>query len=57
MWVLCLLVTSFCVWLVENTWHNVYITVGLSAFMAFTSGIFCAADARRQQEGNGNEEE
>jgi hypothetical protein len=55
--VLCALATFVCCFIVENTFHNNTITIGLGCAMGLTSGFLCAVDARRQQEGNGKDEE
>ena len=55
MWVLCALVTFVCTYIVEQTFHNNYLTIGLGAVMGISSGFLCAADARRQQEWNDQE--
>jgi hypothetical protein len=53
MFALCAVVTLFCCAAVESTFHNFYITVGLGVLMGISSGLFCAADERRQREGHG----
>jgi len=50
MFVLCFVATMVCGFIVDQVWHNVYITVGLVSVMALSSGFLCAADER---EGNG----
>jgi hypothetical protein len=50
MFVLCLFVTMVCCWLIDNTFHNFYLTMGLSCAMALTSGFLVAVDERRQRD-------
>ncbi len=50
MWVLCCIITFLCVYLVEQTFHNAYLSVGLACLMGLTSGIFVARDTRRQMD-------
>lgn len=50
MFVLCFVVMLVCCFLVDQAFHNVYITVGLAIAIGLTSGFFCAADERKQRE-------
>jgi hypothetical protein len=55
MWVLCLIVTFFCTYWVEQVFHNSVITIGLGMVMGLSSGVFMAIDERRQREGDGKD--
>lgn len=53
MFVICFVVAMACCYVVEQTFHNFYITVGLAGLMAVSSAILCARDERKQREGHG----
>lgn len=50
MFTVCIIITTLCVYVVEQTFHNTTITVGLACLMGITSGIFTAMDERRNSE-------
>lgn len=53
MFALCAVITMACCAVVESTFNNGYLTVGLGVLMGISSGFFCAADERKQREGHG----
>ncbi len=55
MWVLCCIVTFVCCYLVNETFHSAFLTIGLAVLMGASSGVFCAVDARKQWEADGKD--
>lgn len=52
MFVVCVAVTMACCYVVDQAFHNSYITWTLATLMASSSGLFYAIDKRRQQDTN-----